>query len=235
MPDKAVERTEKAFVRMINVTKHYGGVVALDAVNISIQAGEAVCLAGENGSGKSTLIKILAGVEPSTSGEVHIGGTWHKRLDPRISAAAGVMVIYQDFSLFPNLTVAENIAFSSELSAGARFTNQRRNRRLARTALDRIGVDIPENERVENLSVAHKQLVAICRALASNARLIIMDEPTTALTEREVRSLLGIIRTLKEDGIAVLFVSHKLAEVLEVCETVFVLRNGQLVAEGASQ
>jgi len=203
MVDDVSQSADRPFVRVSNITKRYGGVVALDGVDVKIRPGEAVCLAGENGSGKSTLIKILAGVEQATSGEVHIDGTHHQTLDPRVSAAAGIMVIYQDFS-----------------------------KELARTVLARINVDIPVNERVENLSVAHKQLVAICRALASNARLIIMDEPTTALTEREVRSLLNIIRKLKEDGIAVLFVSHKLAEVLEVCETVFVLRNGKLAAQG---
>lgn len=232
MANDATEQPAPAFVRMQNVAKHYGGVIALDGVDLTIQPGEAVCLAGENGSGKSTLIKVLAGVEQATHGEISIGGKLHHRLDPRVSAAAGVMVIYQDFSLFPNLSVAENIAFASELGAGTRFANQRRNLQLAQSMLQRIHVEIPVDERVENLPVAHKQLVAICRALASNARLIIMDEPTSALTEREVQSLLDIIRRLKDDGIAVLFVSHKLAEVLEVCEKVFVLRNGKLVAEG---
>ncbi|MFK7890208.1 MAG: sugar ABC transporter ATP-binding protein [Granulosicoccus sp.] len=232
MSDESIESAVPSLVRMQNVSKHYGGVVALDGVDMRIRAGEAVCLAGENGSGKSTLIKILAGVEQPTAGEIYIDEMYHKRLEPRVSAAGGIMVIYQDFSLFPNLTVAENISFSSKLSGGARFADQRTNRLIARQALERIGVAIPENERVENLSVAHKQLVAICRALACNAQLIIMDEPTTALTEREVSSLLGIIRKLKEDGIAVLFVSHKLAEVLEVCETVHVLRNGKRVASG---
>lgn len=224
--------SDAPFVRMRGVVKRYGGVVALDGVDVDIRSGEAVCLAGENGSGKSTLIKILAGVEQPTAGRVEIDGRERTRLDPRLSAAAGVMVIYQDFSLFPNLTVAENIAFASELGAHRRFVNRRRVLERARSALERIDVDIPLNARLETLPVAHKQLVAICRALAADARLIVMDEPTTALTEREVRSLLGIIRKLKDDGVAVLFVSHKLAEVLEVCETVFVLRNGQLVADG---
>lgn len=228
----ATDRLHRSYVHMEGVTKTYGGVVALDDVDMLIMPGEAVCLAGENGSGKSTLIKVLAGVEQPTSGSVRIGEDTHSPLDPRQCAAAGVMVIYQDFSLFPNLSVAENIAFASELGGGQRLASKRRNIKLANAALDRIEVDIPAHERVENLSVAHKQLVAICRALASDARLIIMDEPTTALTEREVRSLLAIIRRLKDEGIAVLFVSHKLAEVLEVCETVFVLRNGKLVAEG---
>ena len=225
------EATEP-FVRMRDVVKRYGGVVALDGVDFAVLPGEAVCLAGENGSGKSTLIKILAGVEQPTDGEIRIGGRTRSRLDPRTSAAAGVMVIFQDFSLFPNLTVAENIAFASVLGEGRRLVDNGRMRELAATALERVGVDIPLNAPLERLPVAHKQLVAICRALASNARLIVMDEPTTALTEREVSALLDIIRRLKGDGVAVVFVSHKLAEVLEVCEKVFVLRNGVMVAEG---
>lgn len=226
------EAMADAFIKMHGVTKRYAGVTALDDVDFTVSPGEAVCLAGENGSGKSTLIKILAGVEQPTSGEIHINGQRRVNLNPRISSAAGVMVIFQDFSLFPNLSVAENIAFSTQLSGHRRLFRRARSRELAKEVLQRLGVDIPLDARVENLPVAHKQLVGICRALASNARLIIMDEPTTALTEREVRSLLEIIRRLKKDGVAVVFVSHKLAEVLEVSERVFVLRNGKKVAEG---
>jgi simple sugar transport system ATP-binding protein len=219
-------------VTLDSVTKTYSGITALDSVGFSIAAGEAVCLAGENGSGKSTLIKILAGVEQPDRGRIAFSGVVQGNLNPRLSAAAGIKVIFQDFSLFPNLTVAENIAFSAELGQGARLVRRARVQDTARRTLARIGVDIPLTAAVESLSVAHKQLVAICRALATEARLIIMDEPTTALTEREVRVLLDIIRRLKADGVAVLFVSHKLAEVLEVCEKVVVLRNGAKVAEG---
>jgi simple sugar transport system ATP-binding protein len=221
-----------ALVDMRGVTKRYGGVTALEGVDFTVAPGQAVCLAGENGSGKSTLIKILAGVERPTEGEIRIGGKPMTGLDPRKAAAAGVMVIYQDFSLFPNLSVAENIAMSRDLNAGRRFFDRRAAQGTARAVLDRIGVDIPLKARLETLSVAHKQLVAICRALACEARLIIMDEPTTALTGREVRALLGIIRLLKDQGVAVVFVSHKLAEVLDVSEKVVVLRNGCKVAEG---
>jgi simple sugar transport system ATP-binding protein len=223
------------FVDMKGVTKRYAGVTALDGVDFHVSAGEAVCLAGENGSGKSTLIKILAGVERPTEGEIRIGGERHDRLDPRAAAAAGIVVIFQDFSLFPNLTVAENIAFPTQMAEGRKLYSRSDARRMAQVVLDRVGVDIAVDARVETLPVAHKQLVAIGRALAAEARLIIMDEPTTALTEREVRSLLDIIRRLKDEGVAVVFVSHKLAEVLDVSERVVVLRNGRKVAEGPAR
>ncbi len=219
-------------IALEGITKTYSGITALADAGFTIAAGEAVCLAGENGSGKSTLIKILAGVEQLDRGVIRIAGKAQGALNPRLSAAAGIMVIFQDFSLFPNLSVAENIAFSIELGQRRKLFNAGRVREVAKRTLARVGVDIDPDVAVETLSVAHKQLVAICRALASDARLIIMDEPTTALTEREVRALLDIIRRLKADGVAVLFVSHKLAEVLEVCEKVVVLRNGRKVAEG---
>ncbi|MEL6202800.1 MAG: sugar ABC transporter ATP-binding protein [Pseudomonadota bacterium] len=220
------------FIDLRNITKRYAGVTALDGVDFEVSAGEAVCLAGENGSGKSTLIKIISGVEKPTEGTINIDGYDIPQNSPRIAAARGVMVIFQDFSLFPNLPVYENIAYPTQMNARRRFFDRAAARTLAGDVLARIGVEIDLNERVENLPVAQKQLVAICRALASNAQLIIMDEPTTALTEKEVQRLLGIIRRLKDDGVAVIFVSHKLAEVLEVSEKVVVLRNGQKVAEG---
>lgn len=225
---------DTAFVDLRAITKRYAGVTALDSVDFTVQPGEAVCLAGENGSGKSTLIKIISGVEKATEGTVRIAGQDRPYLNPRISAAAGVMVIFQDFSLFPNLSVAENISFATQLATHGRLFRRNASREIARNALERIGVEIDLDARVESLPVAQKQLVAICRALASQAQLIIMDEPTTALTAREVRRLQGIIRMLKEDGVAVIFVSHKLAEVLEVSERVVVLRNGKKVAEGAA-
>ncbi len=224
--------SDTPLVSLQGVTKRYAAITALDGVDLTIRAGEAVCLAGENGSGKSTLIKVLVGVEQHDEGQIFFDGTPQDYITPTIAAAAGVKVIFQDFSLFPNLSVAENIAMTAERADGVRFVNFSRMKERARAVMERVGVELDLSERVETLSVAHKQLVAIGRALASDARLIIMDEPTTALTEREVERLLDIIRRLKADGVAVLFVSHKLAEVLEVCETVVVLRNGEKVAEG---
>ena len=233
MSSEPVTESETPFIRIEHVYKSFVGVNALTDVGFSIGRGELVNLAGENGSGKSTLIKILAGVEKPDEGTITINGEIYGALDPRQSVARGIQVIFQDFSLFPNLSVAENIAFSLELAEGRKLVRRRRMREIAQRVLDRIGVKIDLDTLIEKLSVADKQLVAIARALASEARLIIMDEPTTALTEREVRSLLDIIRRLKADGVAVLFVSHKLTEGLGVCEKVVVLRNGHLVANAA--
>lgn len=220
-----------SLVRLDGISKSYAGIQALSDVSFAIETGEVVCLAGENGSGKSTLIKILAGVEAPTAGKIFIDGE-ATGLDPRSSVARGIQVIFQDFALFPNLTVAENIAFSAEIGSGNKLVDGRRMRALAESVLKRIEVDIPLNARVESLAVADKQLVAIARALALDARLVIMDEPTTALTQREVHSLLATILRLKSEGVAVLFVSHKLVEIFEVCEKIVVLRNGAVVSSG---
>ena len=154
------------FVDLAGVTKTYAGITALDDVSFAIGAGEAVCLAGENGSGKSTLIKILAGVEQPDRARIAFNGVVQGALTPRAAADAGVMVIFQDFSLFPNLTVAENIALPSALGAHRRFASVAHNRALAAATMERVGVSLDPGARVEALAVAQKQLVAICRALA---------------------------------------------------------------------
>ncbi len=201
-------------------------------MSLDIWPGEVVCLAGENGSGKSTLIKSLSGVQAIDSGTILFDGEPLTSPSPIAAVRAGIQVIYQDFSLLGNLTVAECIAFNDRLAAGKWMMNWTKVKDTARQALRNVGVDIPLDAICETLPVASKQLVAIARALVSNARLIVMDEPTSALTEREVKNLLAIITRLKSSGIAVLFVSHKLVEVFSVCERVVVLRNGKQVAQG---
>lgn len=215
-----------------DVTKSFAGVRALAGVSLHVRRGEIRCLVGENGCGKSTLIKVISGVYAPDSGTIRVNGKTFQRLTPIGAIHEGIQVIYQDFSLFPNLTVAENIALNRLLSEGRRFVSWREVHRIAREAIDRIGVQLDLNARVEDLSVASKQLVAISRALLQDARLIIMDEPTTALTQREVDSLFRVIRNLREKGISVLFVSHKLNEVLEIADHITVMRNGRVVADG---
>lgn len=222
-----------AIVRLSGIYKSFAGVKALQNVSLTIEQGQIHCLVGENGCGKSTLIKIIAGVYPRDHGSVVINGREYEHLHPIDSIREGIQVIYQDFSLFPNLTVAENIALNEQLAAGRRFVNWRHVRQVAEEAIAQLAVHLPLNARVEDMSVANKQLIAIAKALRQNARLIIMDEPTSALTEREIRTLFSVIRRLRErSGIAFLFVSHKLNEVLEISETITVMRNGQVVSSG---
>jgi simple sugar transport system ATP-binding protein len=221
-----------AFIELCNIEKHFAGVHALNDVSLAIRPGEIHCLAGENGSGKSTVIKIMSGVYRPDGGTIRIDGQPVHKLTPIESIARGVQVIYQDFSLFGNLTVAENLALNTELRAGRHLINWGSVRRLARRALDELGVDIDPEADVETLPTAGKQLVAIARALMSDARLLIMDEPTTALTRKEVETLFSIVRDIQRRGIAILFVSHKMREMLEISERITVIRNGRKVAEG---
>lgn len=205
---------------------------ALAGVDLSVDKGEIHSLIGENGSGKSTLIKIMAGVLQPDRGTILIDGESYSHVNPLLAIRKGIQVIYQDFSLFPNLTVAENLALNTEHASGRRFFSRKEVHATAGKALAQLGVEIDRHLRVEELSVAQQQLVAISRALVQKARLIIMDEPTSALTYREVQSLFRVIRDLKERRVSVLFVSHKLEEVLTVSDRIAVLRGGQKVAEG---
>ena len=214
-----------------NISKRYGAVQALDNMGLSISKGEILCLVGENGSGKSTLIKIISGVVEPDSGEIVIEGKSFKKLSAFESMKAGIQVIYQDLSLFPNLSVAENISLNQRIEKRAKYVNWREIKEIAVRELKSIGKSINPDAMVEELSVADKQIVAICRALTFGAKLIIMDEPTTALTKHEVDSLFSIISDLKKRDIAVIFVSHKLTEVFKISEKITVLRDGKKVGD----
>lgn len=215
-----------------NIVKTYGGVKALDNVSMSLSAGNVHCLAGENGCGKSTLIKIISGVERADSGEIYIDGVPQGHLTPFGSIMAGIQVIYQDFSLFPNLTVVENIVLTSQVARRAKLFSVRRARPAAAAIVAELGLNLDLDAKVEDLSVADKQLTAICRALVNDARVIVMDEPTTALTHTEVKYLFDLVNRLRVRGVALLFVSHKLEEALQVSQDVTILRSGKHVASG---
>ncbi len=222
----------EAFIELRNIGKQFSGLRALDDVSLTINKGEIHCLAGENGSGKSTLIKIISGVYQPTCGEIVIDGEVVKNLTPIGSVKRAIQVIYQDFSLFGNLTVAENLALNNQLRAKQKFVNWQEVRKTAQAAIDRLGVSLDLDAEVGSLPTSSKQLVAIARALMSDAKLIIMDEPTTALTGKEVETLFRIVRDIQSRGIAILFVSHKMREMLEISERLTVIRNGKKITEG---
>lgn len=218
-------------LRVENVSKRFGGVIALDDVSFSVHKGETCCLVGENGSGKSTMIKIISGVYTPDAGDLYVDGHHYHKLTPIESIHEGIQVIYQDFSLFPNLTVAENIAINEQLASGKQLVNWKEIDQIAREGMAKISISLPLDAVVNTLSTADRQLIAITKALLADARIIIMDEPTTALTKKEVASLFKLINELKSRGISILFVSHKLNEVTEIADRTIIFRNGKKVMD----
>lgn len=228
-------------IRATSITKKFGGFTALDNVEFELQPGEIHCLAGENGCGKSTLIKIINGVyqpEPGAhfefSGQQSVG-----QISPSSAKRLGIHVIWQDLALFPDLTVAENICFDSFVAHPLKGIDNQAKIEQASKTIGELGVQLDPTARVGDLSIAKRQLVAICRVIQAEARIIFMDEPTASLTQKETETLLSIVRRLSAQGISIVFVSHRLAEVLDVCERVTVLRDGKLVGtfptEGMTQ
>ncbi len=228
-----------ALLELRNIQKWFGGVHALRGIDLTLQPGEAYHLLGENGCGKSTVIKIMSGAHAPTSGEIVLGGETFSSLTPIQSLAAGIETVYQDLSLLPNLTVAENVALNEQLVDAngrlARLFDRRRLKETAERALATAGLPTDRaflNTIVSDLPLAARQLVAIARAIATRAKLVIMDEPTTSLTRREVDNLIRVVERLRSENVAVLFVTHKLDECYRIGGHAVVFRDGQCVAQG---
>lgn len=226
-------------LQVIDVHKRFTGVYALRGVTLSFGRGQIYHLLGENGCGKSTLIKIISGAQPPDAGELVIEGKRHARLTPLEALAAGIETVYQDLSLLPNMSVAENVALTSELAEHdgrlARTFDRRALQQRAGRALQAVGLPSDaefQGTLIEALPLATRQLVAIARAIASEAKFVIMDEPTTSLTQKEVANLIAVLTSLRTQGVTVLFVSHKLDECYAIGGEVIVLRDGQKVAQG---
>ena len=224
-----------SFLEVKGISKSFGGVRALQNVDFKIESGEIYCLMGENGSGKSTLIKIISGVYTPDEGEMILNGKHYRKITPAESIREGIQIIYQDFSVFPNLSVSENIALSVMANDKDKIISKSKMDRIALSALERISVSLPLDQPVEELSVAGKQIVAIARGIAQDAKLLVMDEPTTALTYKEIEALYKIVGALKQKGIAVIFVSHKLEEVFQISERIAILRNGKKVLDDKTE
>lgn len=217
-------------VELNHISKSFASVKALCDVSFAIQKGTVHALMGENGAGKSTLIKILAGVySPDPGAKIRIDGQDVSALNPLEAVRRGIAVTYQDFSLFPNLTVVENIAVSGEIEKNRTVVHWKEMRKAAKKAVERMGVPIDLDAQLGALSAAKQQLVAIARALVYDAKLLILDEPTSTLSASEVQSLFSIIQKLKEEGMAILFISHKIDEVFAISDQITVLRDGTYI------
>jgi rhamnose transport system ATP-binding protein len=212
-----------------NIAKKFGAVQALRGVSFDLKPGEVHALLGENGAGKSTLIKVITGAHAPDSGAITIDGTVAAQLSPSSARAHGIAVIYQQPALFPDLSVAENMALVLEKPSAFTKVNWRDRRRRGAELLSRVGADIDTETEVRDLSMPEQQLVEIARALALGARILIMDEPTASLTAREVELLLRLIKDLRSQGVGIIYITHRLEEVFEVADRVTVLRDGESV------
>jgi rhamnose transport system ATP-binding protein len=221
-------------LQLSGITKRFNGVHALNGVRLSIRPGQVMALIGENGAGKSTLVKTLTGIHRPDAGSILLDGKEVSFGSPQEAMAAGITAVHQETVMFDDLTVAENIYVGRHPTRGAaKRVDWTRIEQQAERLFARLEVALPVRARVRDLSVAQRHFVEIARALSQDARVVIMDEPTAALSQREIRELYRIIDQLKASGTAVIFISHKFDEIFQVADTYTVLRDGQFVAEGA--
>ena len=213
-----------------SITKSYEGVRALQGVSFDLHAGEVHALVGENGAGKSTLIKVITGAVAPDAGTLFVAGQPVPHMTPAISRALGIAAIYQQPALFPHLTVAENIALALERGHAWRRVDWRARARLAADLLSRVGASIGPDRLVETLSMPEQQMVEIAKAIGADAKVLIMDEPTASLTERETEHLFGVIERLRSGGAGIIYISHRLEEIVTVADRITVLRDGETVA-----
>jgi simple sugar transport system ATP-binding protein len=221
---------DRPLVEVTGATVYFGADAALDGVDLRLFAGEVHSLMGENGAGKSTLIKALTGALPLSAGTIRLDGEELHFGSPHDAQRAGIRAVYQEIDLLPNLSVAENIALGSE-SRRFGLIDWKRMRAQAQVALADLGLDIDPASLLGHHSLAVQQLVAIARAISTDARVLVLDEPTSSLDQAECAELFRVVRDLKERGVAIIFISHFLDQVYEICDRVTVLRDGKLVGE----
>ncbi len=222
-------------LRASNINKHYDGTHALRDVSLSILPGEVHALVGENGAGKSTLSKVIAGVVQPDSGELTWNGSPVSIQTPLDAQRLGIGIIFQELDLFPHLTIADNLVIGNLVSERGMFLDRKSMDQFCAPLLREAGLNCPSSRLVADLSLAQMQLVAIARALGMNARLIIMDEPTSSLSEDGAETLFGLIRGLKEKGVSIIYVSHKMDEIFRISDRISVLRDGEMIATNAAK
>ena len=219
------------FLEMRNIVKKFPGVLALDHVNLKVKKGEVHALLGENGAGKSTLMKILSGAYQKDEGEILIDGQPVEINSAQDSQKLNISIIYQELNLTEQLTVAENIFMGRQIMKNSVMVNWKAMYEESQKILDDLGIAIDSHTLVRDLGVAHKQMVEVAKALSINSRILVMDEPTAPLTNREIETLFSTIRMLKSRGVSVIYISHRLEEVMEVCDRCTIMRDGQNVTE----
>jgi rhamnose transport system ATP-binding protein len=217
------------------ISKTFAGIQALRRVSFDLLAGEVHALVGENGAGKSTLIRIITGAETPDDGELHVGGHVYQRMDPATARSLGIAAIYQQPALFPDLTVSENIALTLERLGSWHPIDWTRRRKGAAELLDHVGASVDPDRLVASLSMPEQQLVEIAKAIGAQARILIMDEPTAALADREVDRLMAVIERLCASGAGIIYISHRLDEVFRIAGRITVLRDGETVKTARTQ
>ena len=222
---------EQELLVMKNINKSFPGVRALRDVSLSLRRGEVHALIGENGAGKSTLMKVLSGVHQADSGEILWEGKPVQIHSTTEATAMGISIIYQELNLMPNMSIRENIFLGRENRRARFFVDFQKTSELAKTYTDMVGLTADVNTLVKDLSIAQRQMVEVAKALSTNAKLIVMDEPTSSLTDRETEILMNVIRNLRDQGVTVVFISHRLSELFEISDRITVLRDGKLVGE----
>ena len=222
---------EDYIVSMDHIHKSFPGVKALDDVSFHLRAGEVMALLGENGAGKSTLVKILSGVYHKDKGRLYVNGKEYDDLNPKLAREAGVAIIHQELNMCRHLTVAENMFLGREIKGKVALKNSEMEKE-AKKYLDELGVDISPRQTVGELPVSKQQMIEIAKALSVNAKILIMDEPTSALTSREIEELFNIIRKLREQGHGIVYISHRLEELSHITDRVTIMRDGQFITEG---
>ncbi len=213
-------------VQMNNITKSFSGIAVLNGVDLTVAAGEVVALMGENGAGKSTLMKILCGVHEPDSGSIFVNGKEEKVPTPRKAFSIGIRAVHQELSLVDHLTVASNIFLGQEPSRFG-FIDHAKMQQMSQAILDRNGFELDAGHKVGDLSIANKQLVEIAKAIFDDTKTLILDEPTSALTKKEVERLFKVVALLKQKGVSIVYISHKLNEVVQIADRVVVLKDGQ--------
>ncbi len=220
--------SEEYVLELEHIRKEYPGVVALKDVSLNLKKGEILALIGENGAGKSTLIKTCSGAVVPTSGKIHVNGKTFDRMTPQLAAENGIAIIYQEFNNVGELSAAENLFLGRPIRKGLVIDRKAMNQE-AKKAFDELGIDIDPKELVKNLTVGYQQMIEIAKAIQQHAQVLIMDEPSAPLTSREVENMFRVVRKLQSQGVAIIYISHRLEEIFELSDRIEVIRDGEYI------